>query len=78
MENQITVYTTNTCPYCLMLKNFLNEQGLPFKEINLENDAIEAQKLINTTGQLGVPQAEVNGEWVLGYDRKKILDLIHK
>ncbi|NBI28460.1 glutaredoxin family protein [Chengkuizengella marina] len=78
MKNQITVYTTNTCPYCLMLKNFLNEQGLPFEEINLQNDAGAAQKLIKTTGQLGVPQAEVNGEWVLGFDRNKILELIHK
>ncbi|MDP5276675.1 glutaredoxin family protein [Chengkuizengella axinellae] len=78
MKNQITVYTTSTCPYCVLLKNFLNEQDLPFKEINLEKDAAAAEKLINTTGQLGVPQAEVNGHWVLGFDQKRILEFIQE
>jgi predicted DsbA family dithiol-disulfide isomerase len=42
--NNITVYTTNTCPYCTMVKNFLDEQGLEYKEVNVQNDQREAQK----------------------------------
>jgi glutaredoxin 3 len=40
--NQITVYTTNTCPYCMMMKNFLKDQGFPFKEVNVQRDPIAA------------------------------------
>lgn len=70
--NQITVYTTTTCPYCVMLKNYLTSEGIPFKEVNVQQDQAAANRLVATTGQLGVPQTEVNGNWVLGYDPDSI------
>lgn len=76
MMNQITVYTTNTCPYCVMMKNFLKEQGLPFKEVNVQQDQAAANRLVAATSQLGVPQTEINGQWVLGFDPQKALSLI--
>ncbi|MDQ0215931.1 glutaredoxin-like YruB-family protein [Oikeobacillus pervagus] len=78
MQSNITVYTTNSCPYCVMLKNFLNEQGLPFKEVNVQQDQEAAQRLIETTGQMGVPQTEVNGQWVIGFDPNTIMSLLKK
>jgi glutaredoxin 3 len=74
--NLITVYTTNTCPYCTMLKNFLSGQGLSYKEVNVQMDQAAANKLVQTTGQLGVPQTEINGQWVLGFDPETILSLV--
>jgi glutaredoxin 3 len=74
--NNITVYTTNTCPYCTMLKNFLQAQGLTFKEVNVQLNQAAANKLVETTGQLGVPQTEINGQWVLGFDPEKIMGLV--
>ncbi|WP_042355834.1 glutaredoxin family protein [Bacillus rubiinfantis] len=74
--NNITVYTTTTCPYCVMMKNFLKDQGLPFKEVNVQLDPIAANRLVAATGQLGVPQTEVNGQWVLGYDPDRVLMLL--
>lgn len=71
--NDITVYTTNTCPYCTMMKNFLEAQGLPFKEVNVQQDAEAARKLVDETGQMGVPQTKVNGEWVLGFDPEALM-----
>lgn len=74
--NDITVYTTNTCPYCTMIKNFLNDKGLAFKEVNVQRDQAAANKLVQTTGQLGVPQTQINGKWVLGYDPETIMGLV--
>lgn len=74
--NKITVYTTDTCPYCSMVKNFLDEKELTYSEINVQKDPVAAKRLIKTTGQMGVPQTEVNGEWVLGFDPEKILKLL--
>jgi glutaredoxin 3 len=76
MMNQITVYTTNTCPYCVMMKNFLRDQGLSYKEVNVQQDQNAANRLVAATGQLGVPQTEINGQWVLGFDTEKVLRLI--
>ncbi|OZU88609.1 NrdH-redoxin [Virgibacillus indicus] len=71
--NSVTVYTTTQCPYCVMLKNFLSEQNISFKEVNVETKPEIMQRLVNTTGQLGVPQTEVNGQWIVGYDRDNIM-----
>ena len=76
MENNITVYTTTQCPYCKMVKDFLNEKDIPFKEVNVENDPAMMQKVVEQTGQMGVPQTEINGKWVLGFDPERILETI--
>ena len=74
--NDITVYTTTTCPYCVMVTDFLNEQKVDFKEVNVQSNPALMQKLVGETGQMGVPQTKVNGEWVLGFDPNKIKGLL--
>lgn len=74
--NDITIYVTVTCPYCEMMKNYLNENNLSFKEINVQKDPIAAERLVNETGQMGVPQTKINGEWVLGFDPMRANSLI--
>ncbi len=56
-----------------MLKNFLSEQNIAFEEVNVETKPDIVQKLLNTTGQMGVPQTEVNGQWFVGYDPNNIM-----
>lgn len=74
----VTIYTTTRCPYCVMLKNFLSEKGITFNEVNVEKDPAQMQKLINTTGQMGVPQTEINGEWIIGFDPNSIMTTLRK
>jgi glutaredoxin 3 len=71
--NTITVYTTTHCPYCVMLKNFLSSQNITFEEVNVERKPDIMQQLVNQTGQMGVPQTNVNGNWVIGFDPDSIL-----
>jgi glutaredoxin len=56
-----------------MLKNFLLDQNIPFKEINVDQNPRIVQKLIDMTGKMGVPQIEINGKWVVGYDPNQIM-----
>lgn len=74
--NQITVYTTSTCPYCTMMKSFLDAQSLPYKEVNVQQDPVAANRLVAATGQMGVPQTEINGQWLLGFDPDQVLRLV--
>ncbi|MDX8359190.1 MULTISPECIES: glutaredoxin family protein [Bacillaceae] len=72
----VTVYTTSTCPYCTKMKNFLAYKGIPYKEVNLESNQQAVEKILAATGHMGVPQTEVNGKWVLGYDPNKLMELV--
>lgn len=76
MSNQVIVYSTNTCPYCDMMKSFLQQNQISFKEVNVQEDQEAAQKLVETTGQMGVPQTNINGQWVLGFDPERVLELV--
>lgn len=76
MTNSVTVYSTTTCPYCDMMKNFLDQQNIPYTNVDVQKDPIEANKLVQTTGQMGVPQTNVNGEWVLGFDPNRVMELL--
>ncbi|MEJ9281046.1 glutaredoxin family protein [Ureibacillus thermosphaericus] len=76
MKNVI-VYTTNSCPYCVMVKNFLNQQRIPFKEINVEAKPELMLELVNKTGQMGVPQIEIDGQWIVGFNPNAIMNALN-
>lgn len=59
-----------------MMKNFLKDKDIIFHEVNVQKDPVAANKLVATTGQMGVPQTEVNGKWVLGFDPDTLMSLL--
>lgn len=61
-----------------MMKEFLEAQGLEYKEVNVQLDAEAARKLVQETGQMGVPQTKVNGQWILGFDPEKLMEYVKK
>jgi glutaredoxin 3 len=68
----IIVYTTPTCPYCHMVKDFLTERGIRFEERDVARNPAYAQELVKNTGQMGVPVTIINGEVVVGFDRSRL------
>ncbi|TRM11480.1 glutaredoxin family protein [Lentibacillus cibarius] len=75
--NNITVYTTSTCPYCVMTKNFLAQNNISYKEVNVEKNPDMMQYIVSKTGQMGVPQTEINGSWVIGFDPDSIKEYLN-
>ncbi|MEH6943691.1 glutaredoxin family protein [Bacillus sp. JJ722] len=75
---QVTVYSSNRCVYCVMVKNLLKEQNIQFQEVNVDGHPEVVQKLIQSTGRMGVPQTEINGKWVVGYDPNSIMKALEK
>ncbi len=72
----VTVYSTPTCPYCNMVKNFLKENDIAYEEIDVSSDKDAAQKMIDKSGQMGVPVIDVDGEIVTGFNKKKLTELL--
>lgn len=75
--NNITVYTTTQCPYCTLVKKFLVSNNLSFQEVNLEQQPDIVQHLVQKTGRIGVPQTEINGTWIVGYNPTEIMKVLN-
>jgi glutaredoxin-like YruB-family protein len=72
----IKVYSTQTCPYCVTLKNFLKEKGFEFEDIDITFDQEKQKEMINKSGQMGVPVLDIDGQIIVGFDREKIVKLL--
>jgi len=69
--NHIIIYSTPTCPYCMMAKEYFNRKKIKYREINIASDKKAAQEMIKS-GQMGVPVIDINGKIIVGYDRHGI------
>lgn len=76
MEHQVIVYTTPTCPWCQMVKRYLDARGIPYTEIDVSQNYQAAMEMIQKSGQTGVPVVEIDGEIVVGFDRERIDQLL--
>ena len=68
----VKAYTTPTCPFCRMARDFLKGRGVEFEEINVVEDKAGAKEMIEKSGQLGVPVIDIDGTIVVGFDRARI------
>jgi len=72
----VIVYTSSNCPWCSTVKSYLRQHGIPFREVDISKDEREAERLIRKSGQMGVPQTEINGKIVVGFDKNKLDSLL--
>ena len=75
--SKVTIYTTRTCPFCKMEKEYLNSKNIQYEEILVDERPEEAQKMIEMSGQLGVPftvikKEDNSEEKILGFDKARI------
>mgnify|MGYP002629108482 CR=1 FL=1 len=64
----IKMYTTNWCPWCQRAKRVLEEKGLKFDEINIEELEMSRDELEKITGGRSVPQIVINNKPIGGFD----------
>ncbi|MBI5398339.1 glutaredoxin family protein [Candidatus Woesearchaeota archaeon] len=68
----VKVYSTPTCPYCHMAKDYLKANNVPFEDINVAADEKAADEMQKKTGQLGVPVIEIGNTIIVGFDKDAI------
>lgn len=73
---KITVYSTTTCPYCVMLKRWLDEQKVAYTDYLVDKNQFAAQNMVRLSGQMGVPFSTIEHddgsvEKILGFDRTR-------
>lgn len=68
----ITIYTTSTCPYCKMAKEFFRENNVKYKEVDVGDDEKGLEEMVKKSGQMGVPVIDIDGKIIVGFDKEKI------
>lgn len=74
--SKVIVYSTPICPYCVTLKKFLEEKGIEFEEVDASSSEEVQNLIIEKTGKMSVPALCIDGEWIAGFDREKISELL--
>ncbi|GAA0083839.1 glutaredoxin family protein [Clostridium sp. CTA-7] len=74
--NNIRVYTTNTCPWCTKVKNYLTINNISYEEVNVGLNRAAAMEMVNKSGQMGVPVLDIDGKIVVGFDKNRIDNLL--
>ena len=65
---KVKVYSTTTCPWCHKAKEFLDELGVEYEDINVAEDQEAAQEMVEKSGQRGVPVVMIGDEVIVGFN----------
>ena len=76
VQKRVVVYSTPTCTYCTQIKKYFDEKGIKYKDIDVSKDQKAAEAMVKRSGQQGVPQTDIGGQIVMGFDRIKINQLL--
>lgn len=69
---KINVYSTQTCPWCTKVKDYLKSRKINFEDIDVASDAAAREEMVRKSGEMGVPQIEINGKIIVGFDKGAI------
>lgn len=75
-QKRVTVYTTPSCSWCTTIKKHLDQHGIKYREINVAKDQKAAEAMVKKSGQQGVPQTDIGGQMIVGFDKVKINTLL--
>lgn len=76
-QKRVVVYSTPTCPYCTKVKQYLSKHGIRFTDIDVASNTAAAQEMVRKSGQRGVPQTEVGGQMIIGFDTQKLSKILN-
>lgn len=65
--SKVTIYSTPTCPYCKMTKQYLARKNIVYTDIDVSASEQAAQQMIQKSGQQGVPVIDIDGKIIVGY-----------
>lgn len=73
---KVIIYSTPTCPWCHLAKEFFKKNKVAFEDKNVASDHQAVEEMIKKSGQMGVPVIDVDGQIVVGFDQGKLSKLL--
>ena len=72
----VKVYSTPSCPWCTVAKDFLKKHKVEFEEVDVSVDDGAALEMETKSGQNGVPVIDIDGKVIVGYDEQALRKLL--
>ena len=76
MGKIVKVYSTPTCPFCVRVKQYLKDNNIQFEDIDVSENPDMAEKMIQRSGQMGVPVVEIDDDIIVGFDKERIKEAL--
>ena len=76
MSKTVTIFSTPTCHFCHLAKDFFTENNIAFTDNDVAIDLVKRQEMIELTGQMGVPVIKIDDDIVIGFDEGKVRELL--
>ena len=74
--NKVTIYSTPTCHFCQMAKEYFTSNNVKYEEFNVATDLPKRKEMMEKSGQLGVPVIIIDNQVVVGFDRPRLAQLL--
>ncbi len=68
----VSLYSTPSCVYCRLAKDYFRQNNIAFNEFNVAADHRKAEEMVRKSGQMGVPVIEINGRVIIGFNKPEI------
>ncbi len=73
---KVTVYSTPTCHFCNMAKEYFKANNVPFENFDVSVDPEKRREMMEISGQLGVPVITVDNDVVIGFNKPKLAEIL--
>lgn len=73
---KVTIYSTPTCHYCSLAKDFFKEHGVAYEEHNVASDLDKRKEMVEKSSQMGVPVIDIEGKIIVGFDEGTIKEAL--
>ena len=73
---KVEIYSTVTCHFCHMAKDWLNEKKVSFTDYNVGENIEKRKEMVEMTGQMGVPVIKIGDEVMIGFNPDKMAELL--
>jgi glutaredoxin 3 len=72
MSKKVLIYSTPACPWCIRTKQFLKDNNIVFEDFDVSADKAAADEMVRKSGQMGVPVLDIEGQYIVGFDKEAI------
>jgi len=73
---KVTIYSTPSCHFCHMAKDFFKEKGVEFEDFDVAQDLAKRKEMLDKSGQMGVPVIIIKDQIIVGFNRPRIIELL--
>ena len=75
-QKKVEIYSTASCHFCHMAKDWLSEKQIPFVDYNVGEDMAKRKEMVEMTGQLGVPVIKIGDEVMIGFNPEQMAKIL--